>query len=179
VIGHFGFRPGTKTGLTLTTDSKQFVVIEAKMFSPLSKGTSNAPYYDQAARIMACIAWIISQSHRSVDDFESLGFYVFAPEEQITKGVFKAQFDVSSIRKKVKLRIDDYSGHDKKKNSDLQTWYRDFFTPALGHIDLRPIPWKSMIDKTHDPAIQSFYDQCRRFNEKEKPFVTKATEAKW
>ena len=55
-IGHFDMRPGTKTGLVLRADSTQFVAIEAKMFSTLSKGVTNARYYDQAARIVACIA---------------------------------------------------------------------------------------------------------------------------
>ncbi len=81
-IGHFDFYPGTKAGLALRPNATQFVVTEAKMFSHLSKGTTNTPYYDQAARNVGCIAWAISQSSRSVEDFESLGFYVLEPQEQ-------------------------------------------------------------------------------------------------
>jgi len=54
-IGHFDFRPGTKAGLSLRSDSTQLVAIEAKMFSPLSKGTTNAPdsiqnFYERCLR---------------------------------------------------------------------------------------------------------------------------------
>ncbi len=120
-IGHFAFQSGTKTGLTLTADSKQFVVTEAKMFSPLSKGTKNAKYYDQATRTIACIAWAIGLSNRFVDDFVSLGFYVIAPHEQITGGIFSSQVNKSSIREKVKLRISVYLDDDKKYD-ELQMW---------------------------------------------------------
>ncbi|GAH02193.1 unnamed protein product, partial [marine sediment metagenome] len=89
-IGHFDIRDGTKAGLVLRPDSKQFVAIEAKMFSTLSKGTTHAPNYDQAARIVACIAWAIKQANRTAEDFESLGFYVFAPGDQINRGVFSS-----------------------------------------------------------------------------------------
>jgi hypothetical protein len=39
-----------KAGLGLNAGSFQFVVIEAKMFSNLSRGAKNALEYDQAAR---------------------------------------------------------------------------------------------------------------------------------
>lgn len=165
VIGHFGFRPETKTGLTLTTDSKQLVVIEAKMLSALSKGTRHAEYYDQAARIMACIAWIISQSGRSFDVLKSLGFYVFAPQKQIARDVFSAQLKKPSIAEKVERRINDYSGHDEEKHNELQTWYNDFFKRVLEHVDLRPVCWEEMIDKIDDPSVHNFYGRCLEFNE--------------
>jgi hypothetical protein len=56
VIGHFDFRPATKAGLRLRPGAKQFVVVEAKMFSKLSTGTKNARTYNQAARNVACMA---------------------------------------------------------------------------------------------------------------------------
>jgi len=169
VIGHFDFRSGTKTGLTLTADSKQFVVIEAKMFSPLSRGTKNAPYYDQAARTVACIAWTIEQSNKDVGDFESLAFHVLAPHEQITKGKFSAQMKKKSIYEKVERRIDAYSGDDEKY-AELQIWHNDFFIPALELIDLLCISWESAIDAIESvdhesgPVIRNFYDRCLKFN---------------
>ncbi|MCW4049607.1 MAG: hypothetical protein NWE89_07700 [Candidatus Bathyarchaeota archaeon] len=98
----------------LTADSKQFVIIEAKMFAPLSKGITNAPDYDQAARSVACIAWAIKQANRRAEDFESLGFYVIAPREQIMDDVFSSQVNKFSIKEKVERRIGAYSGDNKK-----------------------------------------------------------------
>ena len=162
-IGHFYFRSGTKTGLALATDATQFVVIEAKMFSRLSKGTTHAKYYDQASRILACIAWTIGQSGRSVSDLESLGFYVVAPQEQITRGTFSSQIKKSSMRETVESRISGYSDEGKKYD-ELQMWYNDFFTPTLEHIDVRCISWETVIDKIDNASIRSFYDRCLGFN---------------
>jgi PIN domain nuclease of toxin-antitoxin system len=54
-------------------------VIEAKMFSNLSRGTKNALEYDQAARNVACMAHTIAKSGIQVDDLKSVGFFVIAP----------------------------------------------------------------------------------------------------
>jgi len=163
VIGHFGFRPETKAGLMLTADSKQFVVIEAKIFAHLSKGVTNAPDYDQAARSVACIAWAIKQANRAVEDFESLGFYVISPHEQIRGGIFSSQVNKSSIKEKVGSRISAYSGDDRKY-AELQTWYKDFFIPTLERIEIHCISWESAIDAIGEPAVREFYDRCLRFN---------------
>lgn len=54
VIGHFDIGKGYKADLSLLSDVTQLVVLEAKMFSQLATGTSNAKYYDQAARMVGC-----------------------------------------------------------------------------------------------------------------------------
>jgi hypothetical protein len=162
-VGHFDFQSGTKTGLMLTPDATQFVVIEAKMFSLLSKGITHARYYDQAARTVACMAWTIGKSNRSVNAFNSLCFYVVAPEEQITRGTFSSQIKKSSLKEKVERRIGGYSDEDKKYD-ELQMWYKEFFTPTLDHIDIRCISWETMLGKIDNTSIRDFYDRCLRFN---------------
>jgi len=165
VVGHFGFRKDTKLGLILTPDSTQFIATEAKMFAGLSKGVTNAKDYDQAARTVACIAWIIKQSNRFVENLTSIGFYVVAPQEQIAKGIFESKTKKSSIKEKVRLRVNSYVDDDKKYN-ELQKWYDDFFLPTLEQIDIRCISWESIINKIGDRSIQDFYNQCIRFNTK-------------
>ena len=162
-IGHFDIRDGTKAGLVLRADSKQFVAIEAKMFSTLSKGTTNAPDYDQAARTVACIAWTIKQSNRTIEDFESLGFYVIAPHVQITSQTFSVQTNKHSIREKVERRINAYSG-DYEKQSKMKVWHDDFFIPTLERIDIRCVPWETVMEKIGDPAIRKFYSRCLEFS---------------
>ena len=164
-VGHFKFRLDTKLGLILTSDSTQFVVTEAKMFAGLSKGVTNAKDYDQAARTVACIAWIIKQSNRSVKDLKSLGFYVIAPQKQIEKGIFTSQVEKSSIREKVRLRVSSYKD-DEKKYDELQKWYNDFFFPTLERIDISCVSWISIINKIGDKSIREFYERCLQFNEK-------------
>jgi hypothetical protein len=163
VVGHFYFLPDTKRGLALAKDATQFVALEAKMFSRLSKGIKNARYYDQAARTVACIAWTISLSNVSVSNFDSLAFYVIAPEQQIAAGVFSSQVDKSSIRKKIERRIDGYvDEHDKYE--ELQTWHEDIFIPTLNRIHVDCISWERAVEKTDSKSIRDFYERCLRFN---------------
>ena len=162
-IGHFYFRPGTKAGLIITADATQFDVTEAKMFAHFSPKVTNASYYDQAARNVACIAWAIGQADKPVADFESLGFYVVAPRVQIREGIFSSQISGSSIKKKVERRISAYSG-DKRKYAELQTWYRDFFIPTLKHIEIDCVAWEDIVEAIDEPDVREFYDRCLRFN---------------
>ena len=101
VVGQFEFTSTSKTGLELSSEATQFIALEAKMFSPLSKGVKNAPLYDQAARTVACIATTIERARRSISDFESIGFYVVAPAEQIDQKVFSEQMTHTKIAEKV------------------------------------------------------------------------------
>ena len=65
VIGHFTVGdPGT-AGLNLLPDARQLVVIEGKLFNRLSAGVKNAPYFDQAARSVACVAEILRRAGAS------------------------------------------------------------------------------------------------------------------
>lgn len=163
VVGHFYFLPNTKLGLALEKNATQFVVLEAKMFSRLSKGTKNARYYDQAARTVACMAWTISESNKSVNDFDSLAFYVIAPKEQIDSGVFSSQVSKASVREKVKRRINAYVDEDDKYG-ELQTWYDHFFIPTLEQIDMECISWETAVEKSGRLSVQNFYDRCLVFN---------------
>ena len=64
MIGHFTIGdPGT-AGLTLAADATQFVVIEGKLFNRLSAGVKNAPFFDQSARSVACIAETLRRAGR-------------------------------------------------------------------------------------------------------------------
>ena len=72
VLGHFTIGdPGT-AGLNLLPDARQLVVIEGKLFNRLSAGVKNAPYYDQAARSVACIAEVLRRAGREPEAMDDL-----------------------------------------------------------------------------------------------------------
>ena len=52
-------------GARLLPDATQLMVIKAKIFSPLSGGTRNAPGFDQAARNVACITRLLARANRN------------------------------------------------------------------------------------------------------------------
>ena len=87
VIGHFDIGKGADSDLTLSKGATQLVVTEAKMFSKLSSGVTNAKYFNQAARNVACIAEVASRADIEPDSFEDIAFYVVAPKIRIDEGV--------------------------------------------------------------------------------------------
>lgn len=172
VVGHFKFTPDTKTGLELMSDSKQFIAIEAKMYSPLSEGTKNTPFYDQAARTVACMATTLERAQKSINDFESIGFYILAPEDQILQKVFAKQMTQENIITKVSRRIKIYQKEDEEQFSKLQSWFKNSFDPLLRKMDLRCWSWETTLDailaanENQGTTFKEFYKQCQKHNQR-------------
>jgi hypothetical protein len=171
VVGHFKFTENTRVGLELVRDSKQFVVIEAKMYAPLSRGTKNAKFYDQAARTVACMTAALERVHKSVSDFESIGYYVMAPEDRISQGVFTEQMTRESIIKKIQWRIEMYQ-RDSKHFSERQSRFQSTFLQLIKRIDLRCWSWEDALRAICDAkpdqgaSIKAFYKLCQKYNKK-------------
>jgi len=162
VIGHFLIGEKAKADIELTNKPSQFTVVEAKVGSPLSKGTSNAKYFDQAARNVACMAEVIARANLSPSSFSRLDFIVLAPEYAINEDKFCKQMERDSIRSKVKQRVAEYDGA-------LDSWYQDHFEPTLNCIQLCSLSWEAAIqwigrEKVGEAeALSDFYNLCLKF----------------
>ena len=163
VIGHFMIGSTGKTDLALTSDATHFVILEAKLYSGLSKGVKNAKYYDQAARNIACIAEVLRRADRKPKSFTQLGFYVLAPKDQIESRTFSRHLDKQSINDKVKRRVSSYKG-------ERDDWFKDWFIPALEVIDIRSISWEAVLDIINEKdsntgdSLKEYYSQCLTFH---------------
>lgn len=108
VLGYFDLREETTAGFRLTSGT-QFVVIEAKMGSKLSSGTTRVRWYDQAVRNVAAMAWAIEQSGQSLDSVESLAFVVTAPQQRFdTDPTFADYTSKDSLVDKLARRVELY-----------------------------------------------------------------------
>ena len=163
VVGHFRIGDRERAGLSVLPDAKQFVVLEAKLSNRLSAGVKNAPYYDQAARTVACMAECLRRAAIDPADLESLGFYLVAPQARIDDGVFAWESDPAAIRRKVRRRAEDYAGQ-------LDGWLRDWFGPTSERIEIRSLGWEEVIEVVafHEPdagqLLDSFYGRCLHYN---------------
>ncbi len=163
-IGHFTIGKDRKTDLSLLDDAKQLVILEAKMFSGLSSGVSNAKYYDQAARNVACIAEVFRRAKAFPRSLSNIGLYVLAPLSQIEKGVFTKAVNRESIKNKVDKRVRDYSGTKEQ-------WYSDWFLPTFQQIEIMEISWEEIIAtiREQEPesanSLEIFYRRCIEFNQ--------------
>jgi hypothetical protein len=120
VIGHFRLRPGNRGDIELLPDARQLVIIEAKMASGLSAGTTRAPTFNQAARNVACLAHLLCGSKASA--VTSSAFIVLAPAVRIAEGAFAA-VDREAIGLAVESRAKGFDG--------AADWCEREFKPAL------------------------------------------------
>jgi len=164
VIGHFEIGKNGSGDLSLKDDARQLVVTEAKIFSKLSAGVTNARYFNQAARNVACMAEVVHRAGLSPSEFQKLGFYVVAPESRITEGNFSDHIGKESIREVVLRRVSEYADPNQNK------WFDEWFLPTLEATDVRCMPWEELlvVIEEHDPAeateLREFYANCLKFN---------------
>ena len=171
VIGHFQVGSSGRGDLRLLSEADHFVVLEAKMFSPLSAGTKNAPKYNQAARNVACMANVLGMPpRRKPSDMKRFGFFVLAPASHISERSLDTVLDAEAIRSAVAQRVDQYK--EQPEHAALQAWLCEWVEPTLARLSgsLRAISWESIIadirheDAENGEALSEFYELCRRFN---------------
>jgi len=170
-VGDFRMGADTKSGLELSNTAKRFVVFEAKLKSPLRPGTTNAPGYDQAARYVACMAYTLQRARRKASDFEQIGFYVLAPEQQIQRGIFRAALTEESIRARIEDRIRHYGDSVRSR---LENWRDEWAWPLLERMTregtLKCVAWETLIQAISDKnaeegeLLRGFYEKCKEHN---------------
>jgi hypothetical protein len=162
VIGHILIGTKAKADLELKPTATQFTVVEAKVGAPLSSGTSNAKYFDQAARNVACMAEVMARVDLDPTTLKKLDFVVLAPEHSIEKGTFEEEMQRTSIRVKVEKRVSEYEGL-------LDLWYANHFEPTFDQIHLHSLSWEDAIQwigkEKPDEAdeLSDFYNLCLEF----------------
>jgi hypothetical protein len=138
-------------------------VLEAKLFNRLSSGVKNAPFFDQAARTVACMAEVLRRSDRAPALMDDLSFLILAPQNRIDDGVFARDTAIDAIRAKTRRRVAQYPG-------ERNAWLNDWFEPTLDRIEIRCLAWEEVIETIafHDPVmgqeIDTFYGKCLHFN---------------
>ena len=156
-IGHYDQQP-PRGDLSLRLHATQFVVIEAKMSSGLSRGTKRAPDFDQASRNVACMAEVLHRASRAPDAMSSLAFFVTAPQSQIDAEIFGDLVSKESIRGKVRERVASYSG-------ERDEWLHEWFEPALESVCVELLSWESLLVGAPE-ALTEFYARCLKYNER-------------
>lgn len=167
VVGQFDWRPGTKCGLELHADAVQFDVVEAKMFSPLSAGTKNAPQYGQAARNVACIIHTLRQANLRPERLSSVGFYVFAPQEMAP--VHRPLLDKALLLYAIQERSGIYPPEEQQVRREF---LKDWVEPVVNspRFKIESVTWESMLARVREQEadlgaeVGEFYDRCKRYN---------------
>ena len=134
------------------------------MFSKLSAGVTNAKYFNQAARNVACITEVACRAGIGSAALDDIAFYVVAPKVRIDEGVFATEMTKDDIRETVQRRVSEYEDQAK------QQWFDEWFLPTLDTIGLRCISWEELLAVVSEnngadgDELGAFYARCLDFN---------------
>lgn len=149
VIGDFEI--GGKRPLRLKPDCRQFLVVEAKMFSNFSAGVRYAPKYNQAARSVACMAAAIQHSGKPLNGFDSLGFLVIAPVKHRRNGYSNLEefMRPEKILAAVSDRVSAYEAAERTEATCLRSWHDTQLSALVEHLankgHLSVLSWEDLI----------------------------------
>lgn len=162
-IGDFTVGNDNTKGL-LELKGNTLNIFEAKINSDFSKGVTNASFYNQAARYVACMVETLDKAEK-LENLEnlSIGFYLTVPKNQYGKKKnFGEYMDREDIKNIVKKRVDQYENEDDY--IQRIEWFDRKFIPVLNKITIEPIFYEDIIKDLqgydHIIKISKFYELC-------------------
>ena len=149
ILGDFIVDYQEKGKIEVNPDAKILGIIEAKMGSILSSGTSNAKKkYNQASRNICCLA------HNAPGECE-IFFIVVAPKTKIKK--IEEQIELKIIKDQVEKRF-EISNISKKQD----------IIDRISKCTVFAISFEDWIEKIHNPSdkklLDDFYTLCKKYN---------------
>jgi hypothetical protein len=159
IVGYFSIAEGTKSGIELDRRCPYIAVFEAKLYSPIGKGTKNAPGYDQVSRTAACLIHALLGAEPR-EAFEA-HIVVLYPKDNLA--IRPEEFDKVQIREQIRKRLTEYS-EAGRSTPELQR-FEDRWEWAFERL---PEPhfstWEDVLEEIGDGELDRFYDLCKRFS---------------
>jgi hypothetical protein len=160
VIGHFDL-VSTRGDIALSAGATQFVVVEAKMGSPLSAGTKHAPEFNQAARNVACMAKLIEPLGSTPSDAR---FIVLAPDSKLSQHRTDSLVTAEKLCEVARARA------VARGEADV-AWVDQHFVPMVESRLLRcnALAWEVVVEEiqtlspTNGRQLAAFYQECLRY----------------
>jgi hypothetical protein len=167
VIGQVAIRK-PRGDARLLAGATQFIVIEAKMGSPLSKGVKNATTFNQAARNVACMLQMLTDTgqERTV---ANLAFLVFAPSQRIDEGYFSAPLERSGIKQAILDRDEETANHKE--------WCERHLDLVVDRMRIEAVAWEELLGEIteqeagYGAQLFAFYQRCCKYNGLQLPVV--------
>jgi hypothetical protein len=155
ILGDFEIDYSNRGDISVKSDARILGIIEAKMGSNLSKGTSNAKEYNQASRNICCLAYNTAK-YATCETF----FIIVAPKVTIERYKFSEQ--ILTVSEQIKQRFihsgkgEDYSAIKNKVDACKRTVI--CYEKWIESFDGDPIKRK----------LEDFYDECKKHNKTNK-----------
>ena len=166
-IGEFQIGDNKNKG-SLKLIGNELKIIEAKINSGFSTGVTNAKFYNQAARYIACITETIDKANKinNLNDL-NIGFYLVVPENQYKeKTSFEKSLNKDYIFNTVQRRVEQYK--NENDYNDRKFWLDSKFSQVLEKIIIKPVFYEQIISELKGykflNEISEYYKMCIDFN---------------
>lgn len=152
IVGHFSIG-ATKSGIEVDADCRYLAVFEAKLYSPIAGGISNAPGYDQVSRTIGCV--INSLLRAGCPDPYAAHVVVLYPADHT--GIAPARYNTSYLEHQIAARVE---GFGLPASSAFARGWR----ATLEAVQLTFVTWEEVLAGIGNDQLDQFYQYCRRFN---------------
>ncbi|MBB3695935.1 hypothetical protein KMW28_12885 [Flammeovirga yaeyamensis] len=150
-LGDFKIDYETRGEIRVEEEASIFGIIEAKMKSNLSKGTTNASNYNQASRNIACIV------HNCIDLETNNFFIVTAPKSMAIHHKIKDKLDKEVIKSQIRNR---FQISEVKEDTIL--------LDRVDRCNIGILTYEDWIDQFEEgdlkEELNGFYDECLKWN---------------
>lgn len=156
-IGDFKVDYSNRGEIEILTDTKLFGIIEAKMGSNLSQGTTHAKDYNQASRNLVCIA------HNTIDKHDcKTFFYVVAPASKLKDHEIEGQIELDVVKKQVSHRFEMH-----KSETDIYS-LKEQIIEKIENCVIKAISYEEWINQFKNSSahndLQNFYEKAKKWN---------------
>ena len=156
-VGDFKVDYSKRGKIIVNDDAILFGIIEAKMGSNLSKGTTHAKEYNQANRNLVCIA----NNTTNQPECKTF-FYVVAPESKLKKYKMEVQISLESVLEQVKNRFNLH------ETEELIFSQRQQIMEKIENTEIKALSYEDWIKQFKNGDIQhllqNFYDKANKWN---------------
>jgi hypothetical protein len=160
IVGDFSIADGTKSGIELDGGCQCIAVFEAKLYSPISKGVTHAPKYDQVSRTAACLIHALLEAGPAAGCAAHV--VVLYPEDNLD--IKPEEYEKVSIRERIRKRLAEYKEAGAPTAEILR--FEAGWEEMLGQVDVQFKTWEEVLAEIGDGDLNRFYELCKRFNVK-------------
>lgn len=154
IVGDFSIG-ATKSGIEVSADCRYLAVFEAKLYSTIAGGITNAPGYDQISRTVGCVI----NSLLRAGCFGPCSIHVIVLYPADHAGINPARFSKSYLERQIAARV---QGFGLLPTAAFARGWR----AVLNTIQLSFVTWEDALAETGDAQLGKFYQLCQRFNQK-------------
>jgi len=158
IVGDFSITD-TKSGIVLKSDFRYIAAFEAKLYAPIARGVTNAPWYDQVSRTAACLINSILLANPRGSYAAHLAVLYAEDKQRIDPSLYTKDY----VEKQITKRLQGFL--ETREPGDVVERFARGWTDVLDVLQIHFHTWEEVLAEFGSEDLDKFYKRCKRFNE--------------